>query len=160
DDRGAARERGRGEGARDRVRRSRVVRRSVDVRRRRSSAGGGALLLPGRRVSLPHAPRAEPDGAVPVAAQQRRAAVKPAPLEYLRAKSPAEAVSLLERYDGTARLLAGGQSLVPLLSMRLVRPAAVIDVNPITGLDGVEAHQSAGAVTIGALARYSALERS
>src|SRR5262249_26033987 len=71
-----------------------------------------------------------------------------------------EAVSLLERYDGTARLLAGGQSLVPLLSMRLVRPAAVIDVNPITGLDGVEAHQSAGAVTIGALARYSALERS
>lgn len=86
--------------------------------------------------------------------------MKPAPLEYLRAKSPAEAVSLLERYDGTARLLAGGQSLVPLLSMRLVRPAAVIDVNPITGLDGVEAHQSAGAVTIGALARYSALERS
>jgi carbon-monoxide dehydrogenase medium subunit len=85
--------------------------------------------------------------------------VKPAALEYLRATSPTEAVSLLERYDGTARLLAGGQSLVPLLSMRLVRPPAVIDVNPIGGLDGVMPTGDSG-TKIGALARYSALERS
>jgi carbon-monoxide dehydrogenase medium subunit len=86
--------------------------------------------------------------------------VKPAALEYLRATSPAEAISMLERYDGTARLLAGGQSLVPLLSMRLVRPSAVIDVNPIAGLDGVKPDGNGGAVKIGALARYSELERS
>jgi len=85
--------------------------------------------------------------------------VKPAALEYLRATSPVEAVALLERYDGTARLLAGGQSLVPLLSMRLVRAAAVIDVNPIRDLDGV-VPTGDGALAIGALARYSALERS
>lgn len=67
---------------------------------------------------------------------------------------------MLERYDGTARLLAGGQSLVPLLSMRLVRPSAVIDVNPIAGLDRVVTDEDGGAVKIGALARYSALGRS
>src|SRR5262249_18284896 len=51
-------------------------------------------------------------------------------------------------------------SLVPLLSMRLVRPAAVIDVNPIAGFDGVSPTGDGGAMTIGALARYSTLERS
>jgi aerobic carbon-monoxide dehydrogenase medium subunit len=97
---------------------------------------------------------------VPVAAGPAAATMKPAPLAYLRAESPAEAIDALERFAGTARLLAGGQSLVPLLSMRLLRPAAVIDVNPIPGLDRVTVEADSDAVTIGALARYSALERS
>src|SRR5512132_195004 len=84
--------------------------------------------------------------------------MKPAPFEYLRVTTRAEALAALERFDGNARLLAGGQSLVPLLSMRLLRPTAVVDINGIPGLDAVTA--DASGVRIGALARYSALESS
>jgi len=54
--------------------------------------------------------------------------MKPAPFAYERAASADEAVAMLDRYQGDARLLAGGQSLVPLLNMRLMQPEAVIDV--------------------------------
>src|SRR3970040_1473182 len=84
--------------------------------------------------------------------------MKPAPLEYLVAETPEEALAALERYDATARLLAGGQSLVPLLNMRLLRPAAVIDINRIPGLNEVTADD--WVVRIAALARSSALESS
>jgi carbon-monoxide dehydrogenase medium subunit len=84
--------------------------------------------------------------------------VKPAALDYVVAATPAEALEALERYEGDARLLAGGQSLVPLLSMRLLRPPAVVDINRIGELDGVAA--TADSVRVGALTRYSALERS
>ena len=84
--------------------------------------------------------------------------MKPAPLEYLRASTPADAVAALERFEGNARLLAGGQSLVPLLSMRLLRPAAVIDITAIPGLDGITAGDRV--VRVGPLARYSSLESS
>src|SRR5258705_5645834 len=84
--------------------------------------------------------------------------MKPAPLEYLVAATAEEALAALARFDGNARLLAGGQSLVPLLSMRLLRPTAVIDINGIPGLDRIAA--SDGVVRVGALARYSALEAS
>ena len=84
--------------------------------------------------------------------------MKPAPLEYLAAATAEEALAALVRFDGNARLLAGGQSLVPLLSMRLLRPTAVIDINGIPGLDRISA--GGGVVRVGALARYSALEAS
>jgi carbon-monoxide dehydrogenase medium subunit len=84
--------------------------------------------------------------------------MKPAPLEYLAASTIEDAVAALARFDGNARLLAGGQSLVPLLSMRLVRPTAVIDINGIPGLGDIAVH--GGVVRVGALARYSALEAS
>ena len=84
--------------------------------------------------------------------------MKPAPLEYLAAATADEALAALTRFDGNARLLAGGQSLVPLLSMRLLRPTAVIDINGIPGLDRIAAGD--GVVRVGALARYSALEMS
>jgi aerobic carbon-monoxide dehydrogenase medium subunit len=84
--------------------------------------------------------------------------MKPAPLEYLTASTAEEALAALARFDGNARLLAGGQSLVPLLSMRLLRPTAVIDINGIPGLDHI--HAGDGVVRVGALARYSALEVS
>jgi carbon-monoxide dehydrogenase medium subunit len=84
--------------------------------------------------------------------------MKPAPLEYLRAATPGDALAALARFEGNARLLAGGQSLVPLLSMRLLRPTAVIDINAIPGLDRIT--PGAGMVRVGALARYSSLESS
>ena len=84
--------------------------------------------------------------------------MKPPVFEYILAESAADAVAALQRYDGNARVLAGGQSLVPLLNMRLMRPAAVIDINRIPGLDGIT--EEGDVVRIGALARYSTLERS
>ena len=84
--------------------------------------------------------------------------MKPAPFEYVRVESVDAAVAALARYDGDARCLAGGQSLVALLNMRVLRPSAVVDLNGVPGLDGVDV--SAGMVRIGALTRYAALERS
>lgn len=55
--------------------------------------------------------------------------------EYQRAESWADAVELLELWDGEAKILAGGQSLIPMLNLRLAFPAALIDVNPIPAAD-------------------------
>jgi len=55
--------------------------------------------------------------------------MKPAPFRYARPATAAEAVALLASSPGEAKLLAGGQSLVPLLNMRLVRPAVLVDLN-------------------------------
>jgi carbon-monoxide dehydrogenase medium subunit len=74
--------------------------------------------------------------------------VKPPPFEYVAAGSVAEAVEALSGAD--AKVLAGGQSLVPLLNMRLARPALLIDVNRVSGLDRIEID---GAVRLGALVR-------
>lgn len=84
--------------------------------------------------------------------------MKPAPLAYVRVGSVEEAVATLGRFEGDARCLAGGQSLVPLLNMRLMRPSAVVDLNRVPGLDGIAVQD--GSVRLGALVRYTALERS
>jgi len=84
--------------------------------------------------------------------------LKPPPFAYVRAASVEEAVAKLREWEGEARLLAGGQSLVPLLNMRLARPACVVDVNRVEGLDGV--HEEDGVVRIGALVRHATLELS
>ncbi|MBO0679089.1 FAD binding domain-containing protein [Mycolicibacterium sp. S2-37] len=55
--------------------------------------------------------------------------------EYQRAESWSDAVELLELWDGEAKILAGGQSLIPMLNLRLAFPAALIDVNPIAAAD-------------------------
>jgi aerobic carbon-monoxide dehydrogenase medium subunit len=84
--------------------------------------------------------------------------VKPGPLGYHRATSVPHAVELLSGYEGTARVLAGGQSLVPMLSMRLIQPDALIDVNQLTELADV---RTAGEETaLGALVRYTTIEQS
>jgi carbon-monoxide dehydrogenase medium subunit len=57
--------------------------------------------------------------------------VKPAPFTYHRPASRPEVDELLARYQGDAKILAGGQSLVPLLNLRLVTPEHVIDVNGV-----------------------------
>jgi CO/xanthine dehydrogenase FAD-binding subunit len=83
--------------------------------------------------------------------------VKPAPFEYFDPRTVDEAVALLERHADDAKVLAGGQSLVPMLALRLARPSAVIDVNRVTGLDGVR--QNGTTLSVGALVRQRALER-
>jgi carbon-monoxide dehydrogenase medium subunit len=82
--------------------------------------------------------------------------VKPAPFAYKKARSTEEAVALLGEND--ARLLAGGQSLIATLNMRLSAPRLLIDINGIGGLSGV-AHKN-GKVELGALVRHAEAERS
>jgi len=78
--------------------------------------------------------------------------VKAAPFAYVRPASVADAVRELSAHEGTARVLAGGQSLVPMLGMRLMRPAVVLDINELGAeLGGIEA--SGSETVIGALVR-------
>ena len=113
-----------------------------------SLSTGSVCALEGRAQDLLE------DEAVPKATPS----MKPAPLEYLAAATPDDALVALARFEGNARLLAGGQSLVPLLTMRLLRPTAVIDINGISGLGRITA--GGGVVRVGALVRYSTLESS
>ena len=83
--------------------------------------------------------------------------MKPAPFAYKKVRSLEEAVALLGEHKD-ARLLAGGQSLIATLNMRLSAPSLLIDINGIGGLDGI-AHKS-GTVEIGALVRHAQAERS
>jgi aerobic carbon-monoxide dehydrogenase medium subunit len=76
--------------------------------------------------------------------------VKPPPFRYSRPESVAEALALL---DADAKVLAGGQSLVPLLNMRLAAPEHLVDINRLTQLSYVEV--SGGQVCVGALARHA-----
>jgi aerobic carbon-monoxide dehydrogenase medium subunit len=84
--------------------------------------------------------------------------VKPAPFAYAKARTLKEAVTLLARHKDDARLLAGGQSLIATLNMRLSAPELLIDINGIKGLDGIA--RKGKFVEIGALARHSQVERS
>lgn len=84
--------------------------------------------------------------------------MKPAPFRYLAPRSVDEAVALLGQHAGEARVLAGGQSLVPLMNMRLATPAALVDINRLAELSYVRPWD--GGIAIGALTRDSALEAS
>ena len=82
--------------------------------------------------------------------------MKPAPFAYAKARSVAHAIELLANDD--ARLLAGGQSLIATLNMRLSHPALLVDINGIDGLDGISSNN--GHIEIGALVRHAQAERS
>jgi aerobic carbon-monoxide dehydrogenase medium subunit len=84
--------------------------------------------------------------------------MKPARFEYHAARSVDEAVELLVRYGGDAKVLAGGQSLVPLLNFRLARPAALVDVNRVPALAYVR--EDDGVVALGAMTRQRTIEFS
>lgn len=84
--------------------------------------------------------------------------MKPAPFTYVRATSVVDATEQLSAYAGSARVLAGGQSLMPMLNMRLWQPTALIDINDIDELDDVTFDGERTA--LGALVRYSTIERS
>lgn len=83
--------------------------------------------------------------------------MKPAPFEYHRPESVEEALSLLAEHGYDAKLLAGGQSLVPAMNFRMAVPAVLIDLNRIAGLDGIA--EVDGGLRIGAMVRQRAAER-
>jgi carbon-monoxide dehydrogenase medium subunit len=80
------------------------------------------------------------------------------PFTYHRAGSLEEATTLLHQLGEDARLIAGGQSLIPLMKMRMARPSALIDLNFVSGLSGIEKHN--GELRFGALARHADIENS
>src|SRR5262249_60744845 len=82
--------------------------------------------------------------------------LKPAPFAYAKARSLAHAIDLLAQDD--ARLLAGGQSLVATLNMRLSQPALLVDINGIDGLGSISLKD--GQLETGALTRHAQAERS
>jgi CO/xanthine dehydrogenase FAD-binding subunit len=84
--------------------------------------------------------------------------MKPAAFEYHRPDDTDEALALLAEHGYDAKLLAGGQSLVPAMNFRLAQPAVLIDLNRIRPLDYVA--QAGGGVRIGAMTRQAAVERS
>jgi carbon-monoxide dehydrogenase medium subunit len=82
--------------------------------------------------------------------------MKPAPFEYFAPRSIAETIDLLAQHGEDGKLLAGGQSLVPLMNFRLARPASLIDINRVAELDYVR--PSDGGLAFGALTRHYVLE--
>ena len=83
--------------------------------------------------------------------------MKPPAFEYLAPASLDEAVAALA--DDEAKVLAGGQSLVPMLNFRLLAPSLLVDINRIPGLDYIE-DNGAGGLRVGALTRHYSLETS
>jgi CO/xanthine dehydrogenase FAD-binding subunit len=84
--------------------------------------------------------------------------MKPPKFDYHAPKSVDEALALLERYGGDAKILAGGQSLMPLLNFRLSRPAALVDLNRIPSLAYIK--EAGGQVRLGAMTRQRTIEFS
>jgi carbon-monoxide dehydrogenase medium subunit len=84
--------------------------------------------------------------------------VKPAPFAYARARSVEQALDLLAGAGDGGKLLAGGQSLIATLNMRLSAPSLLVDINGIGGLDGIV--RKDGAIEIGALVRHAQAERA
>ena len=82
----------------------------------------------------------------------------PARFEYHAPASVEEALEILERYGDEAKVLAGGQSLIPLMKLRFASPRALVDINRIEGLDSIG--EDNGFLSIGALVRHKACETS
>lgn len=81
--------------------------------------------------------------------------MKPAPFEYERPASLPEALQAIARHGTEGRILAGGQSLVPMMNLRLLKPGALIDINRVPGLNGIRVDDNE--LVIGALARHADL---
>lgn len=84
--------------------------------------------------------------------------MKPAPFEYHAPTSLDDALEILGSLGSEAAPLSGGQSLTPLMNLRLARPAHLVDINRISGLDGL--HHKDGRLAVGALVRHAGMERS
>jgi len=84
--------------------------------------------------------------------------MKPAPFDYARPQSVTDALALLSARASEAKILAGGQSLVPMMNFRMARPGLLIDINRLAELDY---HRVEGShLVVGALARHAALRSS
>jgi carbon-monoxide dehydrogenase medium subunit len=84
--------------------------------------------------------------------------VKPASFDYYAPRTVDEALRILSEAGQECRVLAGGQSLMPMLNCRIVRPAVIVDINRIEALDNL--HVAADRLTIGALVRHADLLRN
>jgi CO/xanthine dehydrogenase FAD-binding subunit len=84
--------------------------------------------------------------------------MKPPAFDYIAADSIAMAVAALARAGDDAKIIAGGQSLVPLLNFRMLRPSVLVDINRIAGLDAIK--ETSGSIRVGALTRHYQLETS
>ncbi len=84
--------------------------------------------------------------------------MKPPAFEYFDPRTPEEAIGLLGEHGDAAKILAGGQSLVPMLNLRLLRPGCLIDINAAAGLSFIE--MKGEELAIGARTRQRAIERS
>lgn len=82
----------------------------------------------------------------------------PAAFEYLRPKTVPEAIALLQQHGEDAKILSGGQSLIPMMKLRLARPGYLIDINRISGLAHIK--EEGGYLKIGGLTREAELEAS
>ncbi|MGC2112857.1 MAG: xanthine dehydrogenase family protein subunit M [Candidatus Korobacteraceae bacterium] len=82
----------------------------------------------------------------------------PPAFEYLRANTIPEAIALLQQYGDDAKILSGGQSLIPMMKFRIARPAYLIDINRIAGLSYIK--EEDGQLKIGGLTREADLENS
>jgi len=81
--------------------------------------------------------------------------MKPAAFDYIRPGSLPEVLAALARHGAAGKILAGGQSLVPMMNLRVVKPEMVIDINRVPGLG--EIRVDGGELVVGALARHAAL---
>src|SRR5690606_30914739 len=88
--------------------------------------------------------------------ERSRLRMIPGPFEYHAPASLSEAVALLSEHGLDAKLLAGGQSLIPLMKFRFVEPAVIVDLNRIPGLGGIRREN--GHLVLGALTREAELE--
>lgn len=84
--------------------------------------------------------------------------MKPAAFEYFRPEGVEQAVALLERHGPDAKVLAGGQSLVPLMNFRLAQPGCLVDIGRIQSLTGIG--EENGSIVIGSMVRQSTIEDS
>src|SRR5262252_7381208 len=82
----------------------------------------------------------------------------PPAFEYLRPKTLPQAIAFLQQYGDDAKILSGGQSLIPMMKLRLARPAYLIDINRIAGLSYIKEEE--GELKIGGLTREAELENS
>src|SRR6478672_5447746 len=82
----------------------------------------------------------------------------PPSFQYLRPKTVPEAVAMLQQHGDEAKILSGGQSLIPMMKLRLARPGVLIDINRISGLSYVK--EEGGYLKIGGLTREAEMESS
>src|SRR6266481_5132948 len=124
------------------------------------------LLPPAPRVVMWRNPALDPRAIVydRLLAQKKKAspqqghAMIPQSFEYLRPESVREAISLLQQHGDGAKILSGGQSLIPMMKMRLARPEYLIDINRIPELHHIK--EEGGYLKIGGLTREADLEHS
>ena len=86
-------------------------------------------------------------------------AMKPPPFKYIAAESVEHALEQMAEYGDAAKLLAGGQSLIPAMNFRVLQPSVLIDLNPIGDLEYIRRSDD-GALVVGAMTRQRDLERS